>query len=271
MNGGAWERSVDGTGSDFDGQSADFDARVGIGEERAAQVARCTVEMMGLARGETIIDIGAGTGEIGRHSCKDGIRAVAIDQSESMLRRWPTTEGPCLRVVADANEGWPVADRSVRGVFCSRAVHLLDREHVATEVHRVMISGGCLIIGRVVRDSLGYRELMREKMRSLVAETGATMTDGRKRTERLVAKIIDFSGEPMGDVVAAEWSRSGCVADVIDGWRGKSKLGGVTMDAKSRDRVLDQVESWAVERFGDLTVESESKESYVLAGVRLAN
>ena len=47
----------------------------------------------------------------------------------------------------------PIRDRALAVVFASRVVHHLQVRHVVHEVLRVCRPGGCLLLGRVVRDA----------------------------------------------------------------------------------------------------------------------
>ena len=61
--------------------------------------------------------------------------------------------GGARLVRADANRGWPVEDGSVKAVFASRVVHLLDCDHVRSELERVCVPGGYFLVGHVSRDN----------------------------------------------------------------------------------------------------------------------
>lgn len=262
---------------DFDSQADGFERHAGLGREVAARVAAVVVEWVRPGPEDAMLELGAGTGEIGWCLHGAGGRYVGLDASGRMLgvgvRRGVADSGGRDRpffVVADCDERWPIGDGAVRCVFASRVAHLLDVGHVVGEVRRVGCGDVWWIMGRTRRDPAGYREVLRDRMRQALVERGMRPREGRQSGQRFIEAMSAGGGVAMAPVDVARWVRRGTVEEVLAGWRAKDDLAGAGVDLAVRDAVLDEVERWALGRFGGLTVELESAEVYALTAVRFS-
>ena len=254
---------------DFDGQAVAFERRAGLPVSASRKVAQA---VLGLAEPGTLLDLGAGTGVIGRDLAASHPSYVAIDRSVSMLAVFcasmPKSTDARL-VAADADRPWPLRSSSIATVFSSRAVHLLRPGHVLGELRRVSRSEGfVLILGSVRRPRQCVRESLRRRMRELLQEQGIDGRGGRKGRRRLMERLREMGGEPLSSVRAAEWPVEERAADSLRSWGAKNGLAGQAVAPKIRLDVLDRLESWARERFGDLEAVMQSKDHYVLEAVR---
>ncbi len=262
--------------ADFDGQAERFDTRAGLGDSVASAVAHALLTLADLGDRNWLLELGAGTGEIGRH-LSESRRYVAIDSSPRMLQS-PNWSKRDRRVVANGDARWPVADRRIACVFASRSAHLMETEHIARELRRIADTSMYFVLGRTHRDKNGYKELLRTRMQEAARERGIEPRDGRSHVDRLLESLSnsDRAGEATSNLkislisptVATSWVSRGRPIDAIDSWRSKSGLAGVTVSSNVRDDVLRDVQAWAEQRFGDLDAEQDSPESYVLTGVR---
>lgn len=224
-----------------------------------------------------LLEVGAGTGEIGAALATAGaMRYLGLDLSLGMLARFgarlrtlPTSPARAAIAQADADCPWPLRGRA-RLVFVSRALHLLDLDHVAAEIRSCAHSRGCtVVIGRVRRDPDGVRGMLRRHMRSLLAAEGVTGKSGERAQGRLLAALSLYGGHSRAPVTAAEWTAEVRPADVLASWRGKPGLAGVSVPPELQARVLDRLESWAVAHLGDLATPRVSAEAYELTVVDL--
>ena len=66
-------------------QASRYDARVGLPESVSAAVARAIVEQANAGADDLVLELGAGTGEIGVHLARLPVRYVGLDSSPAML------------------------------------------------------------------------------------------------------------------------------------------------------------------------------------------
>src|SRR3982751_6441596 len=133
----------------FDTQAAGFDERVGLPVDVCREIARKVIEHGEVAPDDLLLEIGAGTGQIGVWLGALA-RYVGLDLSAGMLlefaRRLTGSEATGALIQADANLAWPVADGMTRAIFGSRVLHLLNPQRVADQAMRVASPRGATLI-----------------------------------------------------------------------------------------------------------------------------
>lgn len=253
----------------FDAQAEGFDRRAGLPSPAPSAVADALRELVGPG---TLLEIGAGTGELGSEICARGVRYVGLDHSRRMLDafRARLPEGhPAELHEVDANSTWPVATGSIDVVFGSRSLHLLGAEHVLAEAERVCRTGVVtLVVGRVVRDRESTRERLRRQMRALLAERGV---EGRSGHKRRLMQLLEARGATLhAPRATARWTVSATPRDSLASWRGKAGLDMVALPEATKAAILAELESWAGAEFGSLDVSVTSEEAYELETAVLA-
>ena len=258
----------------FDREAETYDSRSGIPVDKRPEIVRSLAELSGVVRGDVLLELGAGTGQLGACFPALGVHYVGLDASAPMLevfeRRRPAG-APSIRLIhADADERWPVQSASVRAVFSSRAVHLFDLEHVVSETVRVTLGpGATFTLGRVQRAEHGLRTVLRREMRAMLAARGFVPRDGDRGQRRVLEAFRARGATALGPVTAATWPDRRSATDVLDAWRNKPGLGGCEPPAAAKAAILAELQGWAAARFGSLHAPDAAEESYILEGVRL--
>jgi len=230
--------------------------------------------LSGLASGDVLLELGAGTGQLGACFPALGLQYAGLDASAPMLemfeRRRPAGEPAMRLILADVNAVWPVRNASVRAVFSSRAVHLFHLDHVVTETLRVALGPrATFTLGRVQRDERSVRSVLRREMRSLLVARGFEPRDGDRGQRRILEAFRARGAAPLGPIVAARWRVRSSANSVLDAWRGKPGLGGCEPPDAAKAAILADLADWAAPRFGSLDAPDDAEERYVLEGVVL--
>ena len=261
-----------GSPTPFDGQAPQFDRRVGLAEGDCRAIAAAVLALARTGPGDRVLEIGAGTGMIGRWFLEHPVRYVGLDLSRGMLevfRRRPGAARAGL-VQADAAQPWPLPAGAARVVFSSRAIHLLPLAHVVDEVCRVVslaADGGTCLLGWVERRPDSLKARMSREMQRLVRERGfAPRTAGSRG---LLAACRERGAAELPRTVVARWPARHTPRQSLDSWRSKPGLGGIVLPPGVQESVLAELETWAARTFGGLDAECPAEESYVLEGVRL--
>jgi methyltransferase family protein len=257
----------------FDGQAGVFEKRTGLAEDVCRDIAKTVRELGETAPGDLLVEIGAGTGQIGRWFGAP-LRYVGLDLSAGMLTEFShyrdSDFASRLLIQADANASWPVAGGAARLIFSSRTMHLLDQEHVAREFLRVASSAGAtLILGRVEREPESIRSRMAQEMNERLRVHGFTGRRGQRQNRKLFELCCSSGAVALDPLQVASWSTIASPRQSLDSWRSKQGLGGLPVPDKIRAEVLRKLEDWAEEAFGGLDREFESEETYVLKSLRL--
>lgn len=256
----------------FDHQAATFERRAGLPEQVAQEIARAVLEIGEARPHDLVAELGPGTGQIGRWFGEE-VRYVGIDLSAGMLKEFRARLGDEAAnralVHADAASRWPLADGSTRVVFGSRAVHLLNQEHVAQEMSRVAeAEGATLIIGRVRREPESVRARMARQMRERMRRRGFEGRGGEGQNRRLFEACSRRGAKLMEAFAVARWSVRPSPRTSLASWRSLVSLGGVSVPLEARAQILMELEGWAEREFGSLDREFESEETYVLYPLR---
>ena len=257
----------------FDDQAAVFERRAGLPMDACREIANKVLEIAAVEPGDLVVEIGPGTGQIGQW-LGEAVRYIGLDLSAGMLKefahRLSGHLGNRALIQADANASWPVANRTARAIFGSRALHLLNHEHVAAEALRVAThEGATLIIGRIERHHDSIRARMAREMNERLRRRGLEGRRGEQRDRRLIEACCRRGAQLLPLVPVASWQVSSSPRQSLDSWRSIEKLGGIQLRATIRDEVLTELEAWAKDVFGELDQPVASEETYVLKGLRL--
>jgi SAM-dependent methyltransferase len=256
----------------FDNQATAFEQRAGLPEHYCLDIANSVIEIGQVRPNDLILEIGPGTGQIAEWFEKTSAY-VGFDLSGGMLReaqrRLDTARNGSL-VQADANASWPLASGSTRVIFSSRALHLLDHEHVAGEVFRVASDEGAhLVLGRVQRDRESVRARMAKEMIGRLRQHGFEGRRGEQQNQKLIDSCCSRGAEDRGVKHVARWRVTTSPRQSVESWRCLSGLGGIKVPPNTRDEILDEMEAWAEREFGGLDRGIESEEVYAIRSLRI--
>jgi SAM-dependent methyltransferase len=260
----------------FDAQSAGYDRRAGLPAGVPAAVAAVVAGIAELGRGNLLVEIGAGTGQIGGRlstaAAAAGARFAALDLSFGMLagfRGRLAGGGTPLLLQADGSASWPFGDGSTRALFSSRAIHHLDPGHAAAEAARLaQPSGAVVLLGRVGRDPESPSSALRREMRRRLAAAGCPPRDAGGRRERFLVACCGRGAELIETRIVSRWPVATSARRSLDAWAGKPGLAGTDPPAAVKRRVLGELAEWAAAAFDGLDREDESEEAYLLEGAR---
>lgn len=107
-----------------------------------------------LQRGDSVLDLAAGTGKLTTALVAYGFDVVAVEPQES-LRRMLAQKIGATRVREGVAEKLPLADESVAAVMIADAFHWFDRPRALAEIRRVLVPGGGLALFNTVPDWSG--------------------------------------------------------------------------------------------------------------------
>jgi SAM-dependent methyltransferase len=98
-------------------------------------------ERTGLAAGQTVVDVGAGTGKLTRLLPASGARVVAVEPVAEMRAKLDGFEA-----LDGTAEELPLADASADVITVAQALHWFDLDRTLPEFHRVLRPGGFLAL-----------------------------------------------------------------------------------------------------------------------------
>lgn len=175
-----------------------------------------------------VADVGAGTGKLTRTVVEAGAEVVAIDPDPEMLATLRTAV-PGVPTFAGTAERMPVPAASVDAVLLGQAWHWVDPDAAATEVARVLRSGGVL----------GLVWNIRDESVPWVARLTAAMK-GSHAEEMLAGDGVRV-GAPFGTIERRTWTWTRTVdrASLTAMVASRSYI--ITAAPEDRARILDEV------------------------------
>lgn len=250
----------------FDAQAAGYDARTGLPPGVSEAVAEAVVRLGVVSAEDLVLEIGAGTGEIGAYLAALAPRYLGFDASPAMLQvfRARAAPGAPRLLVADGDDRWPVPDGGVRVVFASRVIHLLDPDHIVREATRVSQPGGYVMLGRVHRDPDGLKERLRRRRQQVLRETGIQPRSGDAGARQVIARLTQAGWTDQGRHSVAAWTDASSAGEIIAEWDTLTRMGSVEVDGVTRARILGTMREWAEREFGELDRTWPFREEYVL-------
>lgn len=188
---------------------------------------------VGIGRGRTVIDLGAGTGKLTRALIPTGADVVAVEPVEGM-RAQLVQAVPAARVLTGTAEAIPIPDASADAVLVAQALHWFDMPVAAREIHRVLRPGGGLgVIWNVWDDRVPWVARMQELVGAHRGDTPQRDTSGWREqlaatglftplAERRLANVVHGSL----DVLLARTASISFIAMLFESERA-AVLGGV--------------------------------------------
>jgi ubiquinone/menaquinone biosynthesis C-methylase UbiE len=254
----------------FDDIAPGYDERAGLPHQVGQSVARAVVDIADTSPGDLVVELGAGTGEIGSHFACFPLRYLGVDRSPEMLAIFRAKAGdnaPSL-VVADCDRDWPLPDACASVIVASRVIHLLEPDHVAREARRVCRPGGCLVLGRVLRDPEGFKERLRHRRQQLLLEAGINPRQGEAGARRVVERCVLAGGEALGRRVVAEWNTEVAPSTIINAWAAMPRMGSFPVGSAARTSILTELREYARDEIGNLDRPQAFREQFAVDIVR---
>ena len=222
---------------------------------------------------DLLVELGAGTGEIRpvpSPVCSIlGHRPIVEDARCLPRKARGGRRSSCHALLhADADKPWPLGDGAAAVVFASRSAHLLDSEHLVSELLRVCRPGGHFLVGRVIRDQDGLKSRLRRQRKLLLGQLGLTTEDADRFTEGVLDRLVAAGAARIETRPVTKWVATGSAQQILDEWEAVGAAGGRHIDAGSRALVMAELGTWAARELGDAHNVSTWTEHYVLGGVR---
>ena len=116
------------------------------------QVSAWLADTLGLQPGQTVLEVGAGTGKFTPRLLQTGARVIVLEPVQAMLAKLSKAH-PEVEAHQGTVQAIPLADASVDVVVCAQAFHWFANHEALAEIHRVLKPGGRLGLIWNLRDA----------------------------------------------------------------------------------------------------------------------
>jgi len=211
------------------------------------QAVRAAVLGAVATRAPRLLDLGAGTGRIGRPFVAAGDDYVGIDLSLGMLREFTGSAARPRVALADA-EHLPFGDAAFDAVLMVQVFGgMRGWRRVLAEARRVLRPRGVLLTGRSVAPADGLDARLKQRLVEVLAERHVAIErrNVREDAERSLAATASRR-----TVTVATWSAERTPRRYIDRQRTSARF--AALPAAVAEDVLAALADWAVSTFGGL-------------------
>ena len=199
-----------------------------------------------------VLDVGAGTGRIGRAFVEAGDDYYGVDSSLAMLQEFSVDAANCTLAHVDASH-LPYSDGSFDVVLL---MHVLsgaqDWSGVVSEARRMVRSGGCIAAGHTANPDSGVDAKMKRRLKHVLEELGVH-SFGSEQARRQALSWLHSSAAGHTHLVAASWN----VAATPEGFLERHRTGArfAQLPAEVQEQALNSVRAWAEAEYGSLRAE----------------
>jgi ubiquinone/menaquinone biosynthesis C-methylase UbiE len=212
-----------------------------------------------------LLDLGSGTGRIGRVFVAAGDDYVGVDLSLGMLREFARRNRPCdgraLRLVQADGERLPFVEASFDAVMMIQVLGAARRwRPMVNEALRVLRAPGTLLFGHTVMPKDGLDTRMKQQLARLLAEMSAPPYHRDPRAE--VIEWLNSVATSNSRVIAAKWEASRTPAGFLA--RQPSGAQFALLPQPTKDAALAKLAVWAATTFGSLDAEFSERHAFEL-------
>ena len=202
-----------------------------------------------------LLDLGAGTGRIGRPFVTAADDYVGVDLSFGMLREFMrharSAGGHAPRLAQADGLRLPFADATFDAVLLIQVVGAARSwPGLLAEARRVLRPGGALVTGRTAMPEGGLDAQMKQRLALLLEEMGVSAY--HKRAERGIPHGLKSAARSDALVVAAAWTAERTPRGFLERQPTGARFS--ALPEATKQEALERLSAWAKATFGSLDV-----------------
>lgn len=238
--------------SAYDAVASSFDCHRALPDGVADAIRSSVLASIGGPPRPWLLDLGAGTGRIGRAFVKAADNYVGVDLSLGMLREFAhrtVQDGRITRLALADGERLPFRDAIFDAVLLIQVVSAARNWRLlVAEARRVLQPEGTLVVGRAVLPDDGIDARMKRRLSSLLEEMGIPSYD--MNTRGVAQPWLESSAKASTRIVAAQWTAERTARGFLDRQTTGARFS--ALPAQSREQALHKLAAWATTEFGTL-------------------
>jgi ubiquinone/menaquinone biosynthesis C-methylase UbiE len=227
----------------FDTTAPVYDAHRALPSGVPERIREAVMTTSGIRHRASVLDLGAGTGRIGRPFVAAGDDYTGVDLSFGMLREFRTG-----RLAQCDGEALPFREGAFDVVLLVSVVGgARGWRRLLAEAWRVVRAGGAIVIGKTVGPADGVDARMKERLEANLADLGVPAEE--KKAGKALAWLESVAEERRVEV-AASWIAERSPRGFLDRKPTGAKFSVLPPDI--REEALRRLSEWAKSAFGSL-------------------
>ena len=158
--------------SNFDPTASNFERYRSLPAEVPRAIRAAIWGALRLSTAARVLEIGAGTGRIGKAFVAAGDFYVGVDTSLAMLQEFPATSKSCILAQADGRQ-LPFRDGTFDVVLLMQVLSGIgDWQGILSETRRVLLPGGSVAVGHTISPESGIDAQLKRQLAAILEEMG---------------------------------------------------------------------------------------------------
>lgn len=208
-----------------------------------------------------ILDLGAGTGRIGKAFVEASDFYIGLDSSFAMLREFQTQSHSACLLQSDGRQ-LPFADGVFDAVLLMQVLSgAEDSQALLLEVRRVLRAHGVVVVGHTVTPPSGMDSQLKKKLSEILREMGVAWHEPQKARRQSLA-WLESSAARTSQVTAASWMAERTPREFFI--RHKNGARFAALPAAIQQEALQKLSTWTEATFGVLDTAYTEEHSFEL-------
>ncbi len=246
---------------DFDAVAPNFERYRGLPRGVPEAIRSTLLEATGKQAPARVLDLGAGTGRIGKAFVAAKDSYVGVDASLGMLQEFLlSTRTPCL-AQADGRQ-LPFRDGAFDVVMLMQVLGGAGNwRGLLGEARRVLRPGGALVVGHRVAPAAGVDARLKKRLAAILETMGVERHPAKQSRDQALAWLGSSAALRLR-VRAATWERNPTPREFLV--RHQSGARFAALPDAVRDEALQELSAWADQAFGSLDATSREEHGFEL-------
>lgn len=213
-----------------------------------------------------VLDLGAGTGRIGKVFVEAGDPYIGVDISLPMLQEFRSRNADAFLVQADGGR-LPFRSASFELVLLMHVLSGIDNwRNLLTETVRVISAGGFVVVGQTTGSMAGVDARMKRQLHLILGRLGVSLLDLKKSREEPLEWLYTGASRRV-QITAASWTAQRTPQEFLDRHRYGARFSALPTDVQ--EDALKELSAWAEKTFGSLDKAFPEEFSFVLHVFRI--
>jgi ubiquinone/menaquinone biosynthesis C-methylase UbiE len=243
----------------FDSTASTFERHRSLPTEVPEAIRSAIWSAVGLSAPARVLDIGAGTGRIGRAFVAAGDTYFGVDTSLAMLREFSANSSNCTLTQADGSH-LLFPDGSFDIVLLMQVLSgASDWKGIVSEARRVVRSGGGVVVGHTVNPESGIDAQLKRHLKGVLEELKVDLFRP-EQSRRRALEWLEVAAVRHVHLIVASWNATATPEAFLQRHRTGAKF--AALPAQVQEQALDKLRTWARVTYGSLDTELAETRSF---------